>query len=220
MSSGVIWKDSAAVTVTWNKQLPRQFCWTRYGTEAGQTIGEIFARKERERQAARGVFLWGIGNSVRPGICELLRHDSAPAVAFSPMRSPPAKLDAEPESVVRWRRATTLDGTPWAMPDSALVLSRGTSSTRRKQQHYALVCYSDDPITTSSPADPLRSEPGQIQFEELVNLVSGNPIGHSQVTAVVKRSRRAVSGGTLYSVGLWARLVYPYFVTLTDPRPV
>jgi hypothetical protein len=47
--------------------LPEAFVWTRFGTEAGQTIDRILARKEAERIANGGLFLWGIGNSVATG---------------------------------------------------------------------------------------------------------------------------------------------------------
>ena len=39
--------------------LPSHFVWTRYGTESGESMGAILARKERERIAAAGCFLWG-----------------------------------------------------------------------------------------------------------------------------------------------------------------
>src|SRR5689334_16901759 len=35
--------------------LPLLFCWTRFGTEAGEPIEAILERKEREREATGGV---------------------------------------------------------------------------------------------------------------------------------------------------------------------
>ena len=51
--------------------LPRFFCWTRFGTEAGQPIEQILERKEQERIVNNGLFLWGIGNSLTPSMIEL-----------------------------------------------------------------------------------------------------------------------------------------------------
>lgn len=39
--------------------LPACFCWTRFGTEAGQSIDQIFERKEQERAANGGLFFGG-----------------------------------------------------------------------------------------------------------------------------------------------------------------
>ena len=69
--------------------LPTIFCWTRFGAEAGETIETILERKERERQANRGVYFWGIGNSVAPGIAELVRRTTSPEVLFSSIKSRP-----------------------------------------------------------------------------------------------------------------------------------
>jgi hypothetical protein len=52
--------------------LPGFFCWTRIGPEAAEPIQGILRRKEQERVANGGVFLWGIGNAVGPSLSELL----------------------------------------------------------------------------------------------------------------------------------------------------
>ena len=52
------------------QELPTIFCWTRFGGEAGEPIEQILFRKEQERLANGGVFLWGIGNAVGPSIYE------------------------------------------------------------------------------------------------------------------------------------------------------
>ena len=55
-------------------------------------------------------------------------------------------------------------------------------------------------------------------MSELRNLVSGRPVGASQVTAVVERfTVSSEVSATSYVVRLRARLVAPYFVRLTDP---
>ena len=67
--------------------LPEYFCWTRFGTEAAEPIDSILGRKERERVANRGIFVWGIGNAIGPSIRELLRREAQPEVLFSPIKS-------------------------------------------------------------------------------------------------------------------------------------
>jgi uncharacterized transporter YbjL len=41
-------------------KLPEYFCWTKFGTEAGEVSHAIFGRKEIERRRNGGIFLWGI----------------------------------------------------------------------------------------------------------------------------------------------------------------
>ena len=189
--------------------LPDHFCWTRFGTEAGQTAQAILHRKEQERSANNGVFLWGIGNSVGPGIKELARMCEFPEVLFSPIKSPPRTLDAAPECVVAWTVGETSDGTEFPLPYYSLVTSRLNTSSPKKT-HYALVCYSSEPLYCSS-------SPHKLEFSALRNLLSGNPVGASQVTAIVRREATALSEGCLYDVPLRAHLVPPFFIRLHEP---
>ena len=85
--------------------LPQCFVWTRFGTEAGQSISDILRRKEKERAANGGIFYWGIGNAVGPSILELLRRTDEPEVLFSPIKSAPKRDDVTPEAVVAWTAA-------------------------------------------------------------------------------------------------------------------
>lgn len=192
--------------------IPERFCWTKFGSEAGEGIDEILARKDSERRANGGVFLWGIGNSVAPGIRALVRHDKEPAVIFSPMRAKARAIDVVPSRVVAWRCARAIDGCNWDLPRGSMVTSRGDSSGgMRKRTHYALVCQSDIPLT-GSPATH-----GQLRFGSICNLLSGLPVGYSQVTSVVGYRECHSDAGPLYDIGFRARLVYPYFVELFDP---
>ena len=90
--------------------IPLQFCWTRFGTEAAQSIDQILVRKEEERQANHGLFLWGIGNAVGPSILELVRRASVPEVIFSPIKSAPREEDVSPPAVVAWTAGSTICG--------------------------------------------------------------------------------------------------------------
>jgi hypothetical protein len=185
--------------------IPRLFCWSKFGTEAGEPIRRIRERKERERSLGRGVFLWGIGNSVGPSIKLLLERDSQPTVLFTPMLSRPAKVDSQPDAVVEWARGEGLDGRPHNVPAHSTVTSRASRST----SHYALVCYSELPIDANESG-------ASFGRDDVVNLASGSPVGSSQVTAVVERATRSPAPPRPYEVAFRATLVYPFVIRLTE----
>src|SRR5437867_7353861 len=123
--------------------IPEVFCWTRFGTEAGQTIDAILTRKEKERLANGGMFLWGIGNAIGPSLIELLRREPTPEALFSPIKSQPKPEDVTPPGVAAWTKAETLNGDTFPIPRPSLVLSR-YDPAGGKRAHYALVCHSDE----------------------------------------------------------------------------
>ena len=90
--------------------LPGLFCWSRFGTEAGQDIGQILERKEQERVGNSGIFFWGIGNAIGPSVKELLRRTGQPEALFSPIKSAPREVDSRPAAVAAWAAAETLAG--------------------------------------------------------------------------------------------------------------
>jgi hypothetical protein len=188
--------------------LPEVFCWSRFGTEAGEPIGSILERKERERLATGGTFYWGIGNSIGPGVEALLGRCPAPEVLFSPIRSRPRAVDVRPPTVVSWKAAETATGESFRLPPAVHITSRLSQAAAR---HYALVCGSDDPVAIS--------DHGEISPATLRNLVSGKALGSSQVTAIVERVGDLVERA-VYVVALRVRLVEPYFVRLRDATPL
>lgn len=194
--------------------VPGCFVWTRFGTEAGQSIADILHRKEDERKANRGVFYWGIGNAIGPSVIELLRRLDAPEVLFSPIKSAPRKQDVAPENVVGWTTAFGLHGEPYALPPRSLITSRFNADRPR---HYALVCKSDTPLegltTSCSCAD-------RVQLSGLRNILSGRPLGTSQVTAVVQRKSMNGARGPEYDVSFRAVLEPPYLINLSDPKAI
>lgn len=194
--------------------LPEFFVWTRYGTESGEVADSILARKERERQLAGGVFLWGIGNSVGPSVRRLLEHLQGrnPTVLFSPMLGAPRGIDVDPEGVVAWSSAKGIDERDWDMPPGTLVTSRNDAGSNRKSRHYALVCQRDEPLDPNQDGE-------RFAIDDLANFASGNRVGHSQVTSVVRRVGQPSKKGP-YVAAIRATLVYPYVVELTDPVPV
>ncbi|WP_258725771.1 hypothetical protein [Cellulomonas sp. NS3] len=186
---------------------PSCFCWTKFGTEAGDTIDVIRARKESERQAGGGLFYWGIGNSIAPSIQALVETASNPEVLFTPMLSKPAVGDVAPERVVSWRSGLGIDGRPYSLR-SGVVTSKASAASSPKR-HYALVCYSVDPLDVDG-------FPVNFAAESVVNLRSGAPVGSSQVTSVVRYVDDAPAARRRYTVAFRATLVAPYFVTLLD----
>jgi hypothetical protein len=189
--------------------IPEAFCWTRFGTEAGETISQILRRKDAERCANCGTFFWGIGNSVAPGITELVRASSQPELLFSPIKGAARVADVNPDAVVRWQSAETINGQFFRLPVGAVLTSRMAA---RKRSHYALVCHTDEPLRVS--------DHGHISFHALRNLLSGRSVGSSQVTAVVRLLRGSFLESATYTIALRVRLVYPFFVRLRDPVPI
>ncbi|HSX93632.1 MAG TPA: hypothetical protein VLG41_11955 [Hydrogenophaga sp.] len=193
--------------------LPDYFVWTRYGTESGEAVESILARKEQERQTSGGIFLWGIGNSVAPSVRKLLTRLKGrdPYVVFSPMLAPPRAVDVAPAEVVVWQSARGIDEQEWEMPAGTLVTSRGWSAGVSKSRHYALVCHRKEALRVNDSGD-------RFAIADLANFASGNPVGHSQVTAVVHRIGRSTDGP--YFAAAIATLAYPYVVELSDPVKV
>jgi hypothetical protein len=191
------------------REVPSRFCWTRFGTEAAEPIDAILRRKEQERLLNGGVFLWGIGNAIGPSMAELVRRESIPEVLFSPMKSAPKCKDVAPAAVATWTSATGLDGRSFELPGNSVVTSR-FDILAPKKGHYALVCYSEAPLALD------RGE-GTLSFNKLRNILTGRPVGASQVTAVVEHSVDSCLDLTTYDVAIRASLIAPYFVRLADP---
>jgi hypothetical protein len=199
-----------------DESFPDVFCWTKFGVEAGEAADSIFERKELERRRNCGTFLWGIGQSIRPSLVELLSITSAPKVLFSPIRSSPARHDVAPSSIVVWYEGIGLNGHRYELPEHSLVTSRRDDRFPRNH-HFALVCECTTPISPHGKGD------SRLRLSSLRNIVSGSSVGASQVTSVVRRIEGAEVSGTEYPVVTTARLVAPYLVRLTRgalvPRP-
>ena len=186
--------------------LPPHFCWTRFGTEAGELIDQIIARKEQERLNNNGLFFWGIGNALTPSMYQLLKLEQSPEVIFSPIISSPKQIDISPPSIVKWKSAQDLNNQPFILPVNINITSRATSP-----RHYALVCYSEQSLKLSM---------GQsFSINNLRNLLTNKQVGGSQVSAVVKYSDNE-ERGTQYYVALRAQLMAPFFIKLLDPEPL
>jgi hypothetical protein len=192
--------------------IPRQFCWSRFGTEAGENIDAILSRKNEERVANSGIFLWGIGSALAPSVNHLIDVEPNPRVIFSPMRSTPKPNDVRPPKIVRWLTGVTLQGESYELPRGSIVTSRAPLNVSRNY-HYALVCASTAKLEINAAAE-------KIVYGELRNLLTGRPVGASQVTAIVQHSRRRPIYSNLeYSAAIVADLVYPFFIKLINPVP-
>ena len=189
------------------QSLPHAFCWSRFGTEAGESVDQILARKNLEQEQCGGLFYWGIGSSVGPALLALLAAVERPEVLFSPIKSAPRAIDVSPVHVVRWRSGTGLFGESLTLPAAAKVTSRWDPA-RPTAPRYALVCASGGRLALE--------DHGEVTFSQLRNLRSGSPVGASQVTAVVRREAEngRPAAGPTYPVALRARLVSPYLVRL------
>jgi hypothetical protein len=191
--------------------LPRHFCWTRYGTEAGESFEEILLRKEKERNANGGTFLWGIGNSLGRSVEFLAEREYRPLVVFSPIKSRPRTCDTHPMQVAEWKSAETISGSIFQLPKHSTVRSR-FDTQEPKNAHYALVCFSSRPLHVSQAFESLT-------LDGLENLVSGRRVGASQVTAVVRQCPNG-GKGTAYAITMVVELRTPYFVKLRNPMPL
>ena len=187
------------------------FCWTKFGTEAGESVTTILKRKDQERRLNGGTFLWGIGNAIGPSIERLIHETSEPSVVFTPMLSRPAAKDVTPTSVGVWHRGVGVDGKEIDLPEYSYVTSRMSGSGRA---HYALVCRSSAPLE-----DVVNSESPSLGFEaaHVVNLRSGSRVGASQVTSVVRQVACPLElKRSTYKVSFVAKLVPPYLLRLTE----
>lgn len=193
-------------------RLPEVFCWTRFGGEAAEPVEHILTRKEGERLANGGVFLWGIGNAIGPSILELMQRTARPRVIFSPIKTEPRQKDIAPPAVAMWTEAEALDGRMFEIPAHSLVTSR-FDPVAPKRHHFALVCYSPTPII------PIKREL-KIGFQQLSNLRTGRPVAASQVTAIVERRETETGGNSMYDVAILAELIEPYFVRLRNAREI
>lgn len=180
------------------------------GDESGEALDRIVQRKDLERRAAGGLFVWGIGNGLGKAIRDLVNSEPEPRVLFSPIRSAATTIDRNPTGVLLWLHYVGPSGQPTPLPEASFVTSRdSTANGSAKAAHYALFCRSDDPLATK--------DLGTVRFAELRNLTTQRPVGFSQVTAVVSRSVRAEGRDLEYPVVLSAHLAAPHFGRLATP---
>lgn len=198
--------------VTKTVQLTKAVCWTRMQAEAGQDITSIISRKEAERRAGEGLFFWGVGNAPSRKIRMLSSESSDIDVVFSLMKSRPQARDYSPTGVVAWHTFFDREGVERPIPEHVLVLSREQSITGNKSVHYALICKSDEELRLT--------DLGSFDQTAYRNIgEGGGPIGNSQVTALIVRTREE-SSVSHYRINFRAKLVGCYWVKLGRPHPL
>ena len=183
------------------------FIFSKIQAEAGQKLEAIIIRKEAERVAGSGIFWWGIGNSLGNDAFEQAKITGTLPVLFSQMLSKPQKKDIAPEEVFEWTAWEKRDGTIEPVPNHVSVTSRGGLG---KVNHYALVCYSEIPLTLGNhgPFDPACC----------ITLKEKKPPGSSQVTALLLGDHCGNHSEGRYQTGFRATLVDPWVVKLVKPR--
>ena len=179
------------------------FVWSKMGTEAGEPLEYIMHRKEIERQANGGKFVWGIGESPRKSIPSFMQ-DAAPHMAvFTPMKGKPKKQDVAPDKVVVWRSYKNRQGGIEPLPPYSFVISRAKAA----RPHCALLCECDEDLRTQCH--------GKLNSAGVVNYESGIKPGPSQVTSLVKDAGEKGGYGD-YPIRFVASLYGEGWVTLTD----
>lgn len=182
-------------------------CWTKMQAESGQSLEDIIERKEGERIHNSGIFYWGIGTSIGD-IRKITPHKEIPLI-FSRMLSKPQEVDVSPDFIFRWASFVDINGEKKQLPSSTTILSRGTTKTGIKKNHYALVCHSK-----------IKLEFGYFgEFDHTAyKNISGKKIGGSQVTAVITKDREESHIFSKYKINMHANLIYPYCIKLCDPE--
>jgi hypothetical protein len=200
---------AAAANLSSGRFQEEYVCWSRMQAEAGQRLDAIIARKELERRAGDGSFLWGVGNAPAVVANVLARAHVPVRAVFSIMKSRPKVVDAAPARTVAWRRYIDAQGVDRPLPPHALVTSRGDSASGAKRIHYALMCRSNTSLALrrGEPFDPAA-------FRNVGG--AGAPVGTSQVTALLRRVGVGADASD-YEANLTAWLADGYWVRLIDP---
>ncbi|OYD88505.1 hypothetical protein CDG77_23290 [Nostoc sp. 'Peltigera membranacea cyanobiont' 213] len=184
------------------------------GSEAGEDLAAIIRRKEWERQLGGGYFFWGIGQSLGENARIATREKTSLHAFFSPMLSKPKTIDVAPTEVVLWNAWIDVQGRVRQLPIHCLVTSRASlPSGRKKESHYALVCFSDKKLNE-------HKEEMCISPSCLRNMNTNKPLGSSQVTAVVrveKEHDQICNTNKSYSVSFTTELRSPYCIQLVQP---
>src|SRR4051812_33484702 len=115
------------------KHLPRLFCWTKVGAEAGEDVQTIVRRKEWERELGSGRFFWGIGQALGSSVYDAASLAGKLEVYFSPMRSKAKNIDSAPDGVVLWTAWIDLAGHCRPLPMECFVTSRSHLPSGRQK---------------------------------------------------------------------------------------
>jgi hypothetical protein len=188
-------------------------CWSRMQAEAGQQLDAIINRKELERRANAGIFMWGVGNAPARLTQVLARAGRPVRAVFSIMKSKPRQIDTVADVLLLWRGYIDAAGVERMLPASTIVTSRASTGTSEKRVHYALMCRSDRPLAILRGGDLF--DPAA--FRNVGD--RGGPVGASQVTALLRQVAEPRADAP-YEVNMEAQLAESYWVRLTSPLRV
>lgn len=181
------------------------FVWSKIGPDAGESLDEIIARKEKKRVAGGGIFWWAIGNSLGPAIHKAARSAGGTLpILFSPILSSPKPHDVAPEKIVLWKKWEDENRNIYDVPPYVRVTSRATD----RRRHYALVCHSDKPLFING--NGRRFDPSMCET------LSGKKPGASQVTALLRGNINDPHPSRAYRIAFSATLVVPYVAKLVQ----
>ena len=170
------------------------FVWSKMGTEAGEPLEDIMHRKEIERQANGGKFVWGIGNSPGNSIVNFMQDTKKPVAIFTETRpnNKTRSIDEE-ESERVWR-------------DKLLPRYSFVTSHPERKEHYALLCECDEDLRTQCH--------GELHTGEFVHYVTCNPKLPPNSTNMMKKGEGLSCKP--YPIRFVASLYGEGWVTLTD----
>ncbi len=117
---------------------------------------------------------------------------------------------ANPWGITAW---IDTQGQVRELPVHCFITSRAfLPSNRKKENHYALVCFSDQAL--NAQCNNTRIFPNQLR-----NITTKKPLGASQVTAIVNITSHAdnVCNAKSYSISFTAELRSPYYIQLAQP---
>src|SRR5690606_33483608 len=128
----------------------------------------------------------------------------------TPMRTKPRSIDASPSSIIIWLAYQETGGCR-PLEEHFLITSRGRlEGGGAKRSHYALVCNSKKALLSQT------GDVAPVDHRAVRNLVSSNPVGSSQVTAVVRYEERNAED-PVYPVLFRATLCSTGFLRLAMP---
>lgn len=183
------------------------FVWTKVGIEAGESVTDILARKEAERVAGKGIFWWGVGNSLGPAVHKMAEATGGTLpILFCALLGPSKPHDIAPASIVRWKRWRDWNGKIADVPSFVRVTSRGQDwNGKDKGTHYALVCRSENPI--------IFDRNGPLFDPRYCTTHLGKIPGDLQITALLRGDLNTPHRDARYRIAFKATLVSPWMAT-------
>ena len=191
--------------------LPKIFCWTKMGDDAGEPLPNILGRKEAERRfSGRGEFWWGVGEApgkpMRGRLWKLKQSIENPEAKFTTLYSCSSEKPGNGTATL-WTAYRDQTGIK-LLPPAVII----TSKPNRKR-YYALRCVSRLPLV-SQKFDVIDSRKvrnlGSIKFE----------VDRRQITAIVEQQDTSLGTADARQYNAVMRADLLDWVQLCNPRPL